>query len=146
MSAVSERVTLPLDVSPVHYSLELTPNLDKLEFFCNETVAVIVNRTDVSEISLHSKEIYVESVSFRSNAPNCTSNPSLTAIHYDVKYNIVKFVFDGPLPMGPGDLDIRYRGILNGDMCGFYKSQYTDVNGNKKIMASTQFEALDARR
>eukprot|EP01034_Spumella_vulgaris_P034598 gene34598-42677_t len=31
-------------------------------------------------------------------------------------------------------------------MAGFYKSAYSDVNGDKKIMASTQFEALDARR
>ena len=32
------------------------------------------------------------------------------------------------------------------DMAGFYKSNYSDADGNKKVMASTQFEALDARR
>ena len=31
-------------------------------------------------------------------------------------------------------------------MAGFYRSSYTDIDGNSKIMASTQFEALDARR
>jgi puromycin-sensitive aminopeptidase len=31
-------------------------------------------------------------------------------------------------------------------MAGFYRSHYKDVNGNDKIVASTQFEALDARR
>lgn len=31
-------------------------------------------------------------------------------------------------------------------MAGFYRSSYTDIHGQKKIMASTQFEALDARR
>lgn len=31
-------------------------------------------------------------------------------------------------------------------MAGFYKSTYTDASGVKKIMGSTQFEALDARR
>ena len=31
-------------------------------------------------------------------------------------------------------------------MAGFYKSNYSDADGNKKVMASTQFEALDARR
>lgn len=31
-------------------------------------------------------------------------------------------------------------------MAGFYKSTYADADGNKKVMASTQFEALDARR
>ena len=31
-------------------------------------------------------------------------------------------------------------------MAGFYRSTYKDVNGKEKIVASTQFEALDARR
>jgi aminopeptidase N len=31
-------------------------------------------------------------------------------------------------------------------MAGFYRSTYIDIDGNPKIMASTQFEALDARR
>ena len=58
----------------------------------------------------------------------------------------MKLVFDGPLPPGAGQLSLRFRGILNGDMSGFYRSHYTDADGNKKVMASTQFEALDARR
>jgi hypothetical protein len=33
-------------------------------------------------------------------------------------------------------------GILNGDMNGFYKSNYSDADGNKKVMASTQFEVF----
>ena len=45
-----------------------------------------------------------------------------------------------------GVLKMSYSGILNGDMAGFYKSNYSDADGNKKVMASTQFEALDARR
>ena len=63
-----------------------------------------------------------------------------------MKYNTVKFTFDSSLPVGEGVLSIKYKGILNSDMAGFYKSTYADANGNKKIMASTQFEALDARR
>ena len=31
-------------------------------------------------------------------------------------------------------------------MAGFYRSTYTDIDGNKKLMASTQFESIDARR
>ena len=31
-------------------------------------------------------------------------------------------------------------------MAGFYRSNYTGIDGQSKIMASTQFEALDARR
>jgi aminopeptidase N len=37
-------------------------------------------------------------------------------------------------------------GFLNNQMAGFYRSSYTDIEGNSKIMVSTQFESLDARR
>ena len=31
-------------------------------------------------------------------------------------------------------------------MAGYYRSKYTDMNGDSKFMGTTQFEALDARR
>jgi aminopeptidase N len=43
-------------------------------------------------------------------------------------------------------LKIDFVGSLNNQMAGFYRSHYKDTNGNDKIVASTQFEALDARR
>mmetsp|Transcript_12940 Transcript_12940/g.31532 ORF Transcript_12940/g.31532 Transcript_12940/m.31532 type:complete len:784 (+) Transcript_12940:201-2552(+) len=43
-------------------------------------------------------------------------------------------------------LSIRYTGFLNNQMAGFYRSGYTNIRGEDKIMASTQFESLDARR
>ena len=145
MSNVSERVTLPLDVVPSHYSLELQPDLDKLDFNCDEEIVVTVTKEGISEVSLHSKEIFIESASFKSDVTGAV-DPTVVEINYNTKYHIVKFVFDGALPTGNGKLVLRFRGILNGDMAGFYKSAYSDANGNKKLMASTQFEALDARR
>jgi len=140
---MSNRVTLPVDVVPSHYSLVLTPNFQSLDFTCDESVNVSVV-TAVDEVTLHSKEIYIESVSFLSDDGKVS--PAVVGISYNTKYNTVKFTFDGLLPVGNGKLLIKYRGILNGDMAGFYKSTYADANGTKKIMASTQFEALDARR
>lgn len=61
----NDRVTLPADVIPTHYSLELSPDLDpsRLDFSCNMNVnCTVVN--SVNEISLHSKEISISTVSF----------------------------------------------------------------------------------
>ena len=39
-----------------------------------------------------------------------------------------------------------FVGVLNDQMAGLYRSVYQDIHGETKIMATTQFEATDARR
>ena len=141
----SERVLLPSAVKPVHYKLELFPDLVTFEYDSNEEISVVVGEQGVKEVSLHSKEIHVQEVSFKSSIEGAES-PKLESISYNLKLHTVTFAFDGILPVGEGVLSIKFKGILNTDMAGFYRSSYADANGDKKVMASTQFEALDARR
>ena len=49
---------------------------------------------------------------------------------------------DKPLPAGPATIQIRYRGILNDELRGFYIGK--DDRGRK--YAATQLEDTDARR
>lgn len=138
-----DRVLLPRDVLPTHYELELSPDLEALVYGGELSIKVAVSGEAVSDVTLHSKEITIKTASF-TGADGTTR--SLTGISYDLKATTVKLSFDGTLAKGEGSLKISFSGILNGDMAGFYKSTYSDAAGNKKIMASTQFEALDARR
>ena len=39
-----------------------------------------------------------------------------------------------------------FSGILNDKLRGFYRSTFTDDDGNEQVIATTQFEATDARR
>ena len=43
-------------------------------------------------------------------------------------------------------LHTRFNGTLNDKLRGFYRSTYTDVDGEEQVIATTQFEATDARR
>lgn len=142
MSAVVERVVLPTQMYPSHYDLELAPDLDKLIFTCNQNIHVNV-RESTDRVTLHAREITVEKVTFRTSSG---AEHEMTEISYNLKAHTVTFIFPENVPEGEGNLIIKFTGILNGDMAGFYRSSYTDANGNKKIVASTQFEALDARR
>merc|ERR1719375_1724188 len=56
------------------------------------------------------------------------------------------FGFEEPLPTGEGVLEVKFRGTLNDQMAGFYRSRYTDHDGKEKFLATTQFEPIDARR
>eukprot|EP00602_Paraphysomonas_sp_CaronLab_P000533 CAMPEP_0185021724 /NCGR_PEP_ID=MMETSP1103-20130426/4412_1 /TAXON_ID=36769 /ORGANISM="Paraphysomonas bandaiensis, Strain Caron Lab Isolate" /LENGTH=825 /DNA_ID=CAMNT_0027553425 /DNA_START=132 /DNA_END=2609 /DNA_ORIENTATION=+ len=93
---------------------------------------------------LHSKEITVKEASYVNKSTG--KGPELCEISYHLVDTTLTLGFDDNIPLGEGTLCIKFDGILNGDMAGFYKSAYTDADGNKQIMASTQFEALDARR
>ncbi|GKF47689.1 aminopeptidase M1-like protein isoform X1, partial [Tanacetum coccineum] len=54
-------------------------------------------------------------------------------------------VFDEALGVGDGVLEVKFSGVLNEHMKGFYKGTYVD-GGVRKNMAVTQFEPADARR
>jgi puromycin-sensitive aminopeptidase len=57
----------------------------------------------------------------------------------------VTFLFPKVIPAGKVKLTVVFKGILNDKMRGFYRSKYT-VLGAEHHMATTQFEATDARR
>ena len=41
---------------------------------------------------------------------------------------------------------MRFTGVLNDRLVGFYRSEYQDTEGQTRHLATTQFEATDARR
>lgn len=141
--SIADRVLLPTDAIPVHYALELTPDLAALTFHCEERIDVQVSSA-TKMITMHCREIHVISASFKSE--DTGESQDAEQISYHLKDNTVSLHFADELPLGTGVISLSFDGILNGDMAGFYKSGYTDADGNKKTMASTQFEALDARR
>ena len=140
----SGRILLPDNVIPGHYDLELKPDLDLLTFSCKEEITVAILHPCPSSITLHSREISIIEASFAS--ADGAKTFTCKGIAYDLTLKTVTLDFGEALPAGQGIVHISFSGILNGDMAGFYKSTYSDADGNKKIMASTQFEALDARR
>src|SRR4051794_7692701 len=96
---MSGRVLLPSVVTPSHYSLELSPDLETLEFSCTEEITVEVHDA-VNQITLHQKEIYIVSAFFKSGGAE-TVPIGVEEIIYNKKANTVKFMFEQLLPVGP---------------------------------------------
>eukprot|EP00049_Salpingoeca_infusionum_P010151 m.171714 g.171714 ORF g.171714 m.171714 type:complete len:874 (+) comp14559_c0_seq1:346-2967(+) len=140
--STEERVLLPQDLYPSHYDVELVPDLVKFTFDGKVKISVEV-RNATKTVTLHSRELAISTASF-SNTTGFTT--SVATISFDIKAMTVTMVFEEEMPTGQGFLDIEFVGQLNNQMAGFYRSTYTDINGDKKIMASTQCEAIDARR
>lgn len=71
----------------------------------------------------------------------------VSSTEHDEKRQEIKFTAAKELKQGThATIEIDYVGILNDQMAGFYRSSYKDDNGNTKYLATTQFEATDARR
>ncbi len=126
---------LPGNATPEHYTLALTPDLKSATFTGDETIDVLL-AAPAKTITLNAAEITFDSVTAQSKAGTQTAQVS-----EDKDKEQVTFTFPNQLPAGRAMLHIRYAGILNGQLRGFYLSKTARRN-----YAVTQFEPTDARR
>ncbi|KAI6679669.1 hypothetical protein NL676_033550 [Syzygium grande] len=139
---------LPKFASPKRYDIRLKPDLTNCKFagsvaidlnIVSKTKFIVLNATDLS--------IQKETVSFTRKASSFYSRLVFEPCKVDLVEEDVILVLEFPetLPIGIGVLAVEFDGILNDKMKGFYRSTY-EHNGEKKNMAVTQFEPVDARR
>ncbi|MEA2649111.1 MAG: puromycin-sensitive aminopeptidase [Candidatus Binataceae bacterium] len=131
---------LPANVTPERYDLILTPDLKAFTFAGSETVAISVHEA-TTEVVLNALELEIESATAERASKSLTAQIELEPAHERARLR-----FGEALGTGPWTLRIKFRGILNDKLHGFYRSQYTDAAGKLQTVATTQFEATDARR
>lgn len=129
---------LPSTIQPSHYDLTLYPDLSTLKFQGTVKINLTVKEA-TDRIKIHAKELYVRKVTIDSGA-------SLKSKQEELKDDLLTLVFNDVIPAGERMLTLEFSGEHNDQMAGFYRSRYKNAKGEEKIMVSTQFEALDARR
>lgn len=128
-------VRLSKNIVPVSYDIRLRPDLENFTFEGIETITLnILKKTKT--LTLHSKELEIETAHM---------SDMWAKISYDEKSDTAIFTFPKIITAGKVKLKIVFKGILNDKMRGFYRSKYV-VDGKEHHMATTQFEATDARR
>ena len=133
---------LPKYASPAKYHIELKPNLEQKTF--EGIVQIEINILEkTNEISLNVADLEIHKISINQDS-NIKSKVSEWEI--DKEYQIMKISFEDNLSVGQLILSIKYSGVLNDKLRGFYHSTFTDNNGIKQSIATTQFESTDARR
>ena len=133
---------LPPGVEPLHYDIELQPNLADFMFSGKETVGISILEP-TSKVVLHALDLKVADAAIRSPTSSEPLKPQ--RISRSRKMETITLDFGQPLPAGPAELNLKFKGELNDKMHGFYRTSY-HVDGVKKWGAATQFEATDARR
>ncbi len=137
----SEAIVLPKTVLPKKYQLKLQPDFSKFTFQGEETVDIeVVEAT--TEIALNSADLKIASAVLHRSGTSSTA----TNIALDKSRQTVTLTFAETIPAGDASLEISFTGELNDKLHGFYRSEYTDPEGETRYLATTQFEATDARR
>jgi puromycin-sensitive aminopeptidase len=132
---------LPGDVTPRHYRLTLEPDLDAATFTGDESVTVAVTEP-TTVVVLNSVEIEIDEASVE--LPDGRTLPA--TVSYDTEAERATLSLAEALPVGDAVVHLRFRGILNDKLRGFYRSTFTDDAGVERVLATTQMEATDARR
>jgi puromycin-sensitive aminopeptidase len=136
----TKSVRLTHTVVPIQYDIRIKPDLTNFTFEGIETIRIsILEKTNA--ITLHSKELEIETAEISIGKEKVFAKK----IAYDEKKETITFTFPQMIPVGNIKLTLVFAGILNDNMRGFYKSSYV-VDGKTKHLATTQFEATDARR
>ncbi len=135
-------VRLPNSVSPRKYVLSLKPDLQTFTFEGEEDVVIDISE-EVSSVVLNAAELQIHHASVQLPDGAVAHTKS---VDFNETAETVTLTFDRPLPKGSATLSLRFAGTLNNRLLGFYRSEYTTPEGEKRFMAATQFEATDARR
>ena len=144
----AEAVVLPDNVRPVHYDLTLTPHFDNFTFD-GEVDVTLRMEPGTTEIMLNCAEIEIHSATVSWTDTNGEQEHAASNIAYDADAETATI----SIPETPADglegnqhLRMSFTGELNDKLRGFYRSQYSNPEGETAYLATTQFEATDARR
>jgi len=155
-----------MNLLPINYNLTFEPDLEKFIFKGKEIITFEL-KEKTKEIVLDAVDLKVYSVILASEEPALPAgrrarpesnndsgvsaesvfpqNDSASSFKVDNKNEKLNIYLSRELHPGEYKLFIEFEGILNDKLAGFYRSRY-QVDGKEKYLATTQFEAADARR
>ncbi len=128
-------------VVPCAYRLRIRPDLEAASFEGTVEIDVEVHES-VTSIVLNAVELELESAQLSTGGRMVTSG----APELDATYETATFHFDEPVGVGPATISLSFRGVLNDQLRGFYRSTFEDAAGVTHTIATTQLAATDARR
>jgi puromycin-sensitive aminopeptidase len=139
VSPVSYR--LPRTVNPERYVIELTPDLEAATFDGRVGIDLRIEQA-VDEIVLNAAELDIVTAALTTSEGRTLA----ATVVVDAELERATLRFDEPVPAGPASVTMRFTGILNDQLHGFYRSTFVDADGLTQVIATTQFESTDARR
>ena len=127
-----------MDVAPINYQLTFEPDLKKFTFHGTGSIFVDCKKP-TKIITMHCAELKIISCQVKSGKKSIKSIPKTVEKKEELQIILSEKI------KGNAIIDLEFQGTLNDRLLGFYRSQYKQ-NGKTKYLATSQFEAADARR
>ena len=128
-----------MQVRPIHYELEFEPVFSNFTFIGREKIDIRISRP-TNVIILNASELQIKKCFIEYGGKIIKAR-----IKLNEKTETLQIILDEKIT-NSASINIEFVGILNDRLVGFYRSQYKDKFGKTKYIATTQFEAADARR
>ncbi|NXF91944.1 AMPN Aminopeptidase, partial [Eubucco bourcierii] len=145
---------LPTALVPEYYEVTLQPFLrpkDNISYiFTGNSSVVFLCKEATDLILIHSNKLnYTMQGSFlvSLHAVDDATVPPITETWLEVPTQYLVVKLGGKLEQGKRyQLFSDFTGELADDLAGFYRSEYNDEMGRRKVVATTQMQAADARK
>ncbi|NXU80196.1 AMPE aminopeptidase, partial [Oreotrochilus melanogaster] len=137
---------LPTYVKPVHYDLEMKPEMEK-DFYTGTVNISIALEKPTNHLWLHLRETKITAMPTLQKS----SGQQIALVecfgYQPQEYIVMKAEAELSVTdeNDPYILTLKFQGWLNGSLVGFYRTTYTE-NGLIKSIAATDHEPTDARK
>ena len=133
---------IPQTTQPLNYDLYLFPNLED-DTFTGHVTVTIQTKEERNFLVTHVKYLEVYDTTLKSSTGETLS---LSESFEYVPNEFWVVVPSKPLSIGNYNLFMRFKGRLDRDIVGFYRSVYSDQDGRPHVIASSKFQPTYARR
>jgi puromycin-sensitive aminopeptidase len=136
-----DQYRLPHTVVPSRYDLTLEPDLEAGLFAGSVSVDVNVAEP-VHEVVLNALDLEIDEAWLEGDGGvRIDAEPRL-----DVETERLRLALAEQAQPGAWTLHLKFRGILNDKLVGFYRSKFKDSSGREHLIATTQMESTHARQ
>src|SRR6202162_6061077 len=132
--------TLPKDIVPRHYAIEVRPDIGAMKTRGTETITVEVRR-ETKQIVLNAIGTKIERTSLKS----ASGEEQLLTARNDEEAQTITFPISNKLSPGTYELSLEFTSSIEQAAQGLHVQHYK-VDGDEKTLLATEMEPSDARR
>lgn len=127
-------IRLPRSIVPEHYDIELQPYIIENNFTFDGKVKIVIKVLEPTDnVTVHINNVTVESGSVRLRDLQSRKDQEIWSKSQDEeKQFYILHLKENLKKDAKYEIYMEYVGSLNDQLTGFYRSSYTDPNGNKR--------------